>query len=91
LLPFADLFAEPSPERSPEEAALVREEMETALRLLANFPDEQRRVLELRWAGLSGQEIAAVLGKRYDAVRKIESRAELRLRALQEQEARDGD
>jgi DNA-directed RNA polymerase specialized sigma24 family protein len=64
------------------------------LALLRRLPsDDQRRVCELRLAGLTGQEIAAVLGKRHDAVRQLQSRAIERLRQLMpasaEKEARD--
>jgi RNA polymerase sigma-70 factor (ECF subfamily) len=90
FLRFLDLLGHAAPGPSPEEWAEVGEEWTRVMRLLDRFPDDQRRVLELRWAGLSGKEIAAVLGKRHDAVRKIESRAEEKLRQLRDEEARDG-
>jgi RNA polymerase sigma-70 factor (ECF subfamily) len=88
FLPFPELFGHADPGPSPEEQAELGEAWGQALRLLARFPDDQRRVLELRWAGLSGKEIAVVLGKRHDAVRKIESRAEEKLRQMRDEETR---
>ncbi|HOG46353.1 MAG TPA: sigma-70 family RNA polymerase sigma factor [Anaerolineae bacterium] len=49
---------------------------------LAELPDEQRAILELQFAGWSGQEIAAALGKSPAAVRKARQRAVERLRGL---------
>lgn len=49
---------------------------------LAELPDEQRTVLELQFAGWSGQEIVAALGKSPAAVRKARQRAVERLRGL---------
>ena len=90
FLPFTDLLDPADPRPTPEERVESDDAWAQALRLLARFPDEQRRVLELRWIGLSGKEIATVLGKRHDAVRKIESRAVEKLRRLWDEEARRG-
>jgi RNA polymerase sigma-70 factor (ECF subfamily) len=73
---------------SPEEAAVDAEAHRTLLDLLAGLPEDQRRVLELRLAGLSGAEIAAALGRSHPAVKMLQSRAVARLRALR---AADGD
>jgi RNA polymerase sigma-70 factor (ECF subfamily) len=65
---------------SPEAVALTSEtkrEMETAMHWLT---DEQRRVIELRLAGLTGPEIAATLGIGHGAVRSLQRRALMRLR-----------
>src|SRR5688500_8422516 len=43
---------------SPEEAVLAGEEERAIRELLARLPPDQRRVLELRLAGLTGPEIA---------------------------------
>ena len=50
--------------------------------LLAGLPADQRELLELRLAGLTAVEIARVLGRSHDAVRKAESRA---IRMLRDQ------
>jgi DNA-directed RNA polymerase specialized sigma24 family protein len=50
--------------------------------LLLRLPPDQRRILELRLAGLTGPEIAAVLGKRLGAVKVAQSRAIARLRQI---------
>jgi RNA polymerase sigma-70 factor (ECF subfamily) len=49
---------------------------------LGHLPDDQRRILELRLAGLSGPETAAALGKTHGAVKIAQHRAFTRLRGL---------
>lgn len=61
------------------EEADRRHSVSQALLLL---PEDQRRVVELRLAGLSGPEIAAVVGRSHDAVRTTQRRALVRLRTL---------
>ena len=70
------------PGQTPEDAAIAADANREVRRLLARLPDDQRRVCELRLAGLSGKEIAAVLEKSHDAVRAAQYRAETRLREL---------
>jgi RNA polymerase sigma-70 factor (ECF subfamily) len=79
-------FATGLPDRvpSPEECAVTADEVQHLRMALARLPDEQRAVTELRLAGLSGPEVAAALGLSHDAVRKAQSRALARLRALLE-------
>lgn len=74
----AALLADPAP--SPEDAALAAEARASVLGLLPRLPEEQRRVLELRLAGLSGPEIAHVLGRSPGSVRVAQFRAIGRLR-----------
>lgn len=50
--------------------------------LLAQLPVEQARVIELRVAGLTGPEIAQVLGKSHAAIKVTQFRAYRRLRQL---------
>jgi RNA polymerase sigma-70 factor, ECF subfamily len=50
--------------------------------LLARLPADQARILELRLAGLTGPEIARVLGKSHAAVKVAQFRAYGRLREL---------
>ena len=71
-----------SAEVSPEAAALAGDEQRQLAALLARLPADQRRVVELRLAGLNDREIADVLGQRHTAVRSRQSRALARLRTL---------
>jgi RNA polymerase sigma-70 factor (ECF subfamily) len=57
------------PDPGPEHSALATETRDEVAVLLADIPPEQRRVLELRLAGLTGSEIAQVLGTNAAAVR----------------------
>jgi RNA polymerase sigma-70 factor, ECF subfamily len=66
---------------SPEEAVLTDEAGCTVHRLLAQLPPDQRQILELRLAGLTGPEIAAALGRSLGAVKIAQVRAFARLRA----------
>jgi RNA polymerase sigma-70 factor, ECF subfamily len=66
---------------SPEEAVLTDEVGCTVLTLLAQLPPEQRQILELRLAGLTGPEIAAALGRSLGAIKIAQVRAFARLRA----------
>ena len=67
---------------SPEEQALAADGERSVLRLLAQLPPDQRRVVELRLAGLTGREVAAVLGKSLPAGKSAQVRAYARLRDL---------
>lgn len=71
---------------SPEEAALAAEASRSVLALLARLPAPQRRVVELRLAGLTDAEIGQVLGRTRGAIRTTQYRAVIRLRALLESE-----
>ncbi|HKG27219.1 MAG TPA: sigma-70 family RNA polymerase sigma factor [Thermomicrobiales bacterium] len=79
-LDLASGIADPLP--SPEDEALAAEERNSLRALLGHLPDDQRRVLELRLAGLSGPETAAALGKTHGAVKIAQHRAFTRLRSL---------
>lgn len=79
----AEGLADPAP--SPEEAALAAEARMSVLGVLPRLPEGERRVLELRLAGLSGPEIAAVLGRSHGSVRVAQFRAMARLRGLLEE------
>lgn len=69
---------------SPEDEVLRREAGSTVLALLARLPPDQRQILELRLAGLSGPEIAATLGRSLGSVKIAQVRAFARLRAALE-------
>lgn len=64
----------------PEAVALAAEERQSVGDLLARLTPEQRHVVELRLAGLTGPEIATALGISIAAVRSSQFRAYTRLR-----------
>jgi RNA polymerase sigma-70 factor (ECF subfamily) len=70
------------PGKTPEEAALLADEHRVLYQALAELPDAQRRVVELRLAGLVGAEIAETLKKSEAAVRQLQFRAMQRLREI---------
>jgi RNA polymerase sigma-70 factor (ECF subfamily) len=65
---------------SPEEEVLTDEAGCIVQALLAQLPPDQRQILELRLAGLTGPEIAAALGRSLGAVKIAQVRAFARLR-----------
>jgi RNA polymerase sigma-70 factor (ECF subfamily) len=72
----------PDPARGPEEA-LIAHEADTRVREMLNrLPDTQRAIIELRLAGLRGDEIASTLGLTLSAVKSAQYRAYQRLRDL---------
>ena len=75
----------PSP--SPEASALQRDEQHRLWRALDQLSDEQREVLELRLAGLTGQEIAEATRRSLSATKSIQFRALSRLRTVLELDA----
>lgn len=74
---------------SPEDHALLNEGRESVEALLMTLTDDQRRVVELRLAGLTGPEIAAALGISETAVRSSQFRAYARLRRLLAESGRE--
>lgn len=73
-------IADPAP--TPEERAMATDAGQTLRSVFGHLSPDQRRVVELHLAGLSGSEIASVLGRSPAAVRAIQSRAVFRLREL---------
>lgn len=67
---------------SPETAALNAEADRRVHELLDLLSPDQREVVELDLAGLSGPEIAEALGRRQGAIRAIRFRAYSRLRGV---------
>jgi RNA polymerase sigma-70 factor (ECF subfamily) len=63
----------------PEEVAIRNEAQRAIWDLVATLPPEQRSVVELRLVGLTGMEIATVLGRSRGAVDTAQSRAVARL------------
>jgi RNA polymerase sigma-70 factor (ECF subfamily) len=67
--------AVPDPGHTPEEQALGALDRAALLAAIARLPGDQRRVIELRIAGMKGREIAAELGRSHEAVRMLQHRA----------------
>lgn len=87
-LPVDWEMSDPGP--TPEESAIARDDGRQLGRLLAQLTAEQREVIELRLAGLTGQEIADQLGRGLAATKSIQWRALARLKRLVETESRCG-
>lgn len=68
--------------RSPEDSALATDAEQRIRFLLSHLTGEQREVIELDLAGLTGTEIAQVLGRRQGAIRATRFRAYQKLRTL---------
>lgn len=76
---------------SPETVALNATEQVEVRALLRQLPDTQRQILELRLAGLTGVEIAEVLGRTHASVKIAQVRAYRSLRELlHERELKEG-
>src|SRR5262245_36303038 len=82
LAPLADAGDLPDAAPSPEDEAVAAEARQTVQAVLVHLSDEQRRVVELRLAGLTDAEIAHVIGRKHGAVRAAQYRALLKLRTL---------
>lgn len=72
------------PDQRPDEAALAREDARTIAALLEVLPGDQREVIELRLAGLTGAEIAESMGRSVSAIKMLQLRAMKRLRSAVE-------
>jgi RNA polymerase sigma-70 factor, ECF subfamily len=68
--------------RGPAEELLAREADQRVHTMLRFLPDSQRAIVELRLAGLRGDEIAQTLGMTLSAVKSAQYRAYQRLRDL---------
>ena len=79
-LDLALAVADPSP--SPEDLAAASERRHAVSHALALLPAEQRDVVVLRLAGLTGPEVATTLGRSHDSVRATQRRALAHLRQL---------
>jgi DNA-binding NarL/FixJ family response regulator len=77
----------PNPVRAARALALLHVALHDTLvatwdaRTASQLPPDQRQILELRLAGLTGPEIAAALGRSLGAVKIAQVRAFARLRA----------
>jgi RNA polymerase sigma-70 factor (ECF subfamily) len=70
------------PGRTPEEIALANEAIHRVREMLRLLPERQRRVIELRLADLSGQEIADAMSMSLSAVKSAQFRSYQTLRTL---------
>jgi len=78
----AELVHDTAP--TPEEQAMRTDESDRLWRALQQLTDEQREVLELRLAGLTGAEIATATRRSLSATKSIQFRALSRLRTVLE-------
>lgn len=78
--PLAHALEHADSDPSPEEQAIGAVERDRVRALLQILPVEQQRIMELRLAGLTGNEIAEVLGKNLGAVKMAQSRAIARMK-----------
>ena len=76
--------ASPIPDRrpTPEDHAVASDQRRQLAAALARLTADQRNVVELRVAGLTGPEVATALGLSLSSVRSLQFRAYARLRAL---------
>lgn len=82
LVPLDELDETADGSDGPESAALDATEQDEVRALLHQLPETQRQVLELRLAGLTGKEIAEVLGRTHGAIKIAQVRAYRTLRKL---------
>jgi RNA polymerase sigma-70 factor (ECF subfamily) len=80
--PLETAFDVPDSGLLPDDAVVAEDERDRLLSALRLLPADQRRVVELRMAGLAGPEIAQTLGRSHGAVKMLQLRAFARLREL---------
>lgn len=81
-LEAASGVADPARDAAPEDVALAGEARRSLLAALDRLSVDQRRIVELRLAGLTGPEIAVVLGRTVGSVKIAQHRAYTRLRSI---------
>jgi RNA polymerase sigma-70 factor (ECF subfamily) len=79
--PIDDLSIE-DPGQSLDDRVITLDQRQTILQALATLPPDQRQVIQLRQASLTGPEIAETMGRSHEAIRALQHRAIKRLRAL---------
>lgn len=72
----------PDPARSPEDLAISRDDSRAVRAAIEHLPDRHRQIVELRLAGLSGDEIAEAMGTSLSAVKSAQFRAYATLRRV---------
>ena len=80
------------PDTAPtlEEHVMTTDDHQLVRNLLAQLKPEQRSLLELRLAGLKNAEIASLLGRSHESIRKEQSRIVQSLRVLVNHQAEQG-
>ena len=86
-LEMAEHVADPA--LAPEDVVLRAEQGEALAAILQQLPPAQRQVLELRLAGLTAVEIAAVLGRSHGTIRNLQHRTLVHVRHLLERDAEE--
>ena len=81
-LSLDEALSEVDPGSGPEETAVESESARAVRHVLMQLPADQRRIYELRLAGLNGSEIAQVVGRSHGAVRNVQHRTLARLRDI---------
>jgi RNA polymerase sigma-70 factor, ECF subfamily len=66
----------------PEASFIAAETSLSVQAMLERLTPDQRRIVALRLAGLTGREIASIVGREHQAVRSLQFRAYARLRML---------
>jgi RNA polymerase sigma-70 factor, ECF subfamily len=79
--PLDDLWIEDTATGLDDHVVAI-DERQTLLRAVAELPPDQRQVIHLRLASLTGAEIAGAMGRSHVAVRALQHRAIKRLRTL---------
>ncbi|MCA9864453.1 MAG: sigma-70 family RNA polymerase sigma factor [Thermomicrobiales bacterium] len=72
----------PDPVMQLEDAVVADEEYRRLLDALRQLPADQRQVVELRMAGLTGPEIARIMHRSHGAIKMLQLRAFARLREI---------
>lgn len=80
--PLEAAAALPDPVMRLEDAVVADEERRLLLDALRQLPPDQRQVVELRMAGLTGPEIARIMRRSHGAIKMLQLRAFAQLRAL---------
>lgn len=81
-LPLDETWDTTDDDPTPEDIAILKENQDMVQRLLTFLTPDQRRVVELRLADLTGPEIQQVLGKSRPWVNTTQFRAVQRMRAV---------
>jgi RNA polymerase sigma-70 factor (ECF subfamily) len=80
--PLASIYHLPTPAIGPDEEAVREDERARVRAACLQLTEEQRHVIELRMAGLTGAEIATAMGKSLPAIKMLQVRAIDRLQEL---------
>jgi RNA polymerase sigma-70 factor (ECF subfamily) len=80
--PLDDMIEIVDPGDLPEQVIVAADERRSLHHALDELTGDQRQVIELRLSGLTGPEIAEILGRSHAAVKMLQLRAVERLRRL---------